>query len=359
MVRPLPNENAIYRIKMSNQENKKLALAFWKAIDRAGACRLAPIFEKYLSPSCIWIGPAPIYRQEDARAILDNFWIPLKLAIPDLERDTHMMFGGASSGRLDGEGDGHLWVCGTGYLTGRATGSFLDIPSTEKKLRLRWGEFLRFEKGLIVEVQMMLDFVDWFDQVGLSVLPTQRGTHHVYPPPTGCHGVLLEAQDPFKSNETLKLGRDFLFGALNGYDKQDLGSMGMPNYFHKNVKWYGPGGIGACLSLKEFQEYHQKPWLQAFPDRKVQNLDALFAEGNFLAAKGVTAVKASHSGPYLGVPASGKTIYFSGLDFWLRMDDKFTENWVFVDMIDLFLQMDHDLFENMRIKAREMYGVNK
>ena len=34
---------------MSNQENKKLALAFWNAIDKASACRLAPIFEKYLS----------------------------------------------------------------------------------------------------------------------------------------------------------------------------------------------------------------------------------------------------------------------------------------------------------------------
>ena len=344
---------------MSNQENKKLVLAFWNAIDTADTYCLAPIFEKYLSPLCIWTGPAPIYRQAGAEAIVKKFWEPLKLAIPDLKRDTHMMFGGASCGRLDGERDGHLWVCGTGYLTGQASGGFLDIPPTEKNLRLRWGEFLRFERGLIVEVQMMLDFVDWFDQIGLHVLPTQLGTPHVYPAPTGCNGVLLDAQDKTKSKKTLKLGRDFLFGALNNFDKKDLESMAMPTFFHKNVKWYGPGGIGACLSLKEFQEYHQKPWLQAFPDRKVQNLDALFAEGNFLAAKGVTAVKAIHSGPYQKVPASGKSIYFCGLDFWLRKEDKFTENWVFVDMIDLFSQMDHDLFTNMRIKARDIYGISK
>ena len=36
---------------------------------------------------------------------------------------------------------------------------------------------------------------------------------------------------------------------------------------------HGPGGIGACLSLREFEDNHQQPWLDAFPDRKVQNLD--------------------------------------------------------------------------------------
>ena len=130
--------------------------------------------------------------------------------------------------------------------------------------------------------------------------------------------------------------------------------MGVQNFFHKNIKWYGPGGIGACLSLQEFQEYHQRPWLRAFPDRKVQNLEALFAEGNFLAAKGVAAVKAIHSGLYQEIPASKNSIEFSGLDFWLRSGKKFTENWVFVDMIDLFSQMNHDLFKKMRIKVREL-----
>ncbi|MFZ8882441.1 MAG: polyketide cyclase, partial [Paracoccaceae bacterium] len=47
-------------------------------------------------------------------------------------------------------------------------------------------------------------------------------------------------------------------------------------------------------------------------------------------------------------PASGQPIEFSGLDFWLRSGDKFTENWVFVDMVDMFSQMGHDLFKVMR-----------
>ena len=123
--------------------------------------------------------------------------------------------------------------------------------------------------------------------------------------------------------------------------------MGMADFFHPNVKWYGPGGIGACFSLTEFETLHQRPWLEAFPDRKVQNLDALIAEGALLGAAGVAGVCATHSGVYLTTPASGKPITVSGLDFWLRQDGKFTENWVFVDMVDLFAQMGEDLFARL------------
>jgi hypothetical protein len=43
------------------------------------------------------------------------------------------------------------------------------------------------------------------------------------------------------------------------------------------------------------------------------------------------------------------------LDFWLRHKDKFTENWVFVDIIDLFAQMGQDLFT--RLHSRTQTGL--
>ena len=75
----------------------------------------------------------------------------------------------------------------------------------------------------------------------------------------------------------MSLIRKFLFEGLNSFDKEALSSMGVADFFHSNVNWYGPGGIGACFSLKEFQSYHQQHWLTGFPDRKVQDLDSLFA----------------------------------------------------------------------------------
>ena len=332
---------------MQTQANKDQVLAYWAALDASHADDLEAVCAAHLAPEFTWNGPAPLSLQTGPTAVSKVFWQPLKRAIPDLKREIHMVFAGASSGRADGSTDGETWVCGTGYLSGHAQGQFLGIPATDHPLRLRWGAFYKLRQGRIIECQKILDFVDWFDQIGLPVLPKSRGIAHVYPAPTGYDGVIRGPQDVSQTSETLRLGRQFLYGGLNRYDASGLSSMGMADFFHPNVKWYGPGGIGACFSLAEFETLHQTPWLEAFPDRKVQTLGALIAEGALLGAAGVAGVCATHSGAYLTTPASGKPIAVSGLDFWLRQDDKFTENWVFVDMVDLFAQMGEDLFARL------------
>ncbi len=334
-----------------NQRNKAATQAFWEALDAASPDALADVCTGHLAPDFAWNGPAPIGAFSGPRAVAETVWAPLKRAIPDLHRQTHMVFGGASDGRVAGGNDGRMWVCGTGYLTGTATGAFLGIPATGRKLHIRWGEFLRFDGDRIVESQQQLDFIDWFDQIGLPVLPPCKGAAHVYPAPTGYDGMLTGAQDANESAETLRFGREFIHGGLNRFDEGDLSSMGMARFFHPNVKWYGPGGIGACLSLAEFEDLHQKPWLVAYPDRKVQDLESLFAEGRLLGSSGTVTVIGTHQGPYLDQPATDRTIKFSGLDFWLRSGDKFTENWVFVDMIDVFAQFGTDLFARMAAQA--------
>ena len=135
-------------------------------------------------------------------------------------------------------------------------------------------------------------------------------------------------------------------GAI-AYLNRQLKSMGMADYFHPQVKWYGPGGIGACLSFSEFENLHQQPWLVAFPDRSVQNLDALFAEGNYSGAPGWSGVKATHTGEYLGCAATANPLQINGLDWWKRDGEVYIENWVFVDMVHLFRQFGIDLFERL------------
>ena len=156
---------------------------------------------------------------------------------------------------------------------------------------------------------------------------------------------MLDAQNEQTTQYSLEHIRKFIFDGLNNYDQSELESMGMADFFHSDVKWYGPGGIGACLSFNEFETLHQKPWLKAFPDRAVQNLDALIAEGSYSGAPGWAGVKATHTGDYLGCPASGNPIAVNGLDFWKRRGEQYIENWVFVDMVHLFRQLGVDLFE--------------
>ena len=115
-------------------------------------------------------------------------------------------------------------------------------------------------------------------QAGFRVLPPTRGRDGVYPPPRDDNAIYLDPQDQRESDLTLDMIRRFIYEGLNVYDQEDLASMGIADYFHPNVQWYGPGGIGACFGLKEFEDMHQSHWLHAFPDRSVQPLDWVFVD---------------------------------------------------------------------------------
>ncbi len=341
-----------------DSSNKQQVLAYWAAIDAASADAVEAAAKAYLFPQFCVKGPEPLGILVGPDALAERLLVPLKSAIPDLKRQTHLFMGGQSSDHVDTDAKDAYWVAGMGYFTGTAIGDFVGIPASTRPLRIRWTEFIRFSKGVMFESQMMIDFVDWFDQLGLPVLPKSRGAEHVFPAATGFDGVLLDPQDQQESARTLKLGNGLLYGGLNSFDQTELASMSMADYFHPNLKWYGPGGIGACLSFDEFEQLHQQPWLVAFPDRKVVGLESLFAEGRLLAASGVAGVEATHTGTYLGEPASGASLKISGIDFWLRDGDQFTENWVFVDMIDLFKQMGIDLFARMITRHQQAGWVS-
>jgi predicted ester cyclase len=334
------------------QAAKAKALAYWSAVDAAPLDQLPAACRAHLPTGFRWQGPAPYKELHGPDALAQEYLVPLKRAIPDLARHSIIFMAGCSNGRKDGTGDGAIWVAATGYMTGTATGDFLGIPPGSRPLRLRWGEFLKVEDGQIVQSQFLLDFIDWFEQIERPVLPRPKGVPFVFPAPTAYDGMLFEPQNESISHETLMFSREFIYGGLNKFDKSNLASMGMARFFHPNLKWYGPGGIGGCLSLKEFEDLHQRPWLVAFPDRQVQDLDNLIAEDRLVGASSFPGVLATHTGIYQNTPATGNKIAFNGIDFWLKTDGQFTENWVFVDMIDVFNQFGVDLFARMKSYGR-------
>jgi len=330
-----------------NQANKQRVWAFWQSLENAATGPVDAVVHEYMTADSAWHGPDPINRLQGADAFVSQFWRPLLYSFPDLKRQCHIFFGGKSNGRIDGLDDGRMWVCGTGYLSGTFAADYLTIPATGRAVNIRWGEFCRLENGKIIETYFLLDLIDLMQQAGFQVLPPSRGADGLYPPPRGNDGILFDAQDESASLHTLQHIRRFIFEGLNSFDQSDLKSMGMADFFHPNVQWYGPGGIGACLSLQEFEDYHQKWWLRAYPDRQVQDLDALIAEGPYSGGPGWAGVKATHTGDYLDCPATGKQVVFNGLDFWKLENDRYVENWVFVDMVHLYRQFGIDLFERL------------
>jgi len=335
-----------------NQQNKRNVLDFWRTLEVSGDAQLENSIETYMDLDAPWNGPDPIHQLPGAKAFVSGFWRPLQDSFTGLKRQPHVFFGGQSNGRIDGLGDGEMWVCGTGYFTGIFSKDYLTIPASGKQANIRWGEFCRLQDGKIVETYFLLDLIDLMQQAGFHVLPPSRGADGIYPPPRKNDGVTLGVQDEKISRYSLDHIRKFIFDGLNHYDQADLKSMGMADFFHPEVKWYGPGGIGACLNFSEFETLHQQPWLKAFPDRSVQDLNALFAEGHYSGAPGWAGVKATHKGEYLDCPATGNRLEFNGLDYWKREGEVYVENWVFVDMIHLFRQFGVDLFERLHSQRK-------
>lgn len=332
-----------------NQHNKQLVWQFWQRLEAADEANAVNIANQYMAKKFAWHGPDPLNHLHGPDAFVDNFWLPLLRAFPDLKRQTHIFMGGRSNGRIDGLQDGHMWVAGTGLLHGTFANDYLTIPASRKTVSIRWCDFSRVEENRIVESFFLLDLVDLMQQAGFRVLPRSRGRDGIYPPPAANDGLLHDAQDEQESAQTLEHIRCFIFDALNNYDQFELQSMGIADYFHPDVRWYGPGGIGACLGLQQFEDYHQSPWLRAFPDRRVQDLDALIAEGPYSGAPGWAGVKATHAGNYLDAQATNKEVVINGLDFWKLKNDRYIENWVFVDMVHLFRQFGIDLFARLTV----------
>ena len=88
----------------------------------------------------------------------------------------------------------------------------------------------------------MLDLIDFFEQIG----------HPILPPCENCQEFTLyrllkmgcrDKQEQAVTEASLQLIRDFLFEGLNLYDQHNLKSMGVVDFFHQDVKWYGPGGL--------------------------------------------------------------------------------------------------------------------
>jgi predicted ester cyclase len=64
----------------------------------------------------------------------------------------------------------------------------------------------------------------------------------------------------------------------------------------------------------------------------------------YVASTGWPSLRCTHTGEYLGVPATGNKIGMRVMDWWRREGDLLVENWVFIDMVDVFLQMGVDIF---------------
>ena len=317
----------------------------WQALSKWPGTAIDAWAERWLAPNVQWVASHPINEQRGVQAVCDAFIAPLVSALPDVERRMDLFFGGHWDGRIDG-GAG-LWVTCTGHYLGTFRQPLWGIPPSGQPVWLRFGEFYRIEGGRIAEARILLDLVDLARQVGHRLLPVSSGLELSVPGPRHAVGMLHHAPTPSEGSACLALV-EAMIGGLGRYDQKDLRSMGMDQYWHHDMMWYGPCGIGTSRGISGFQQHHQKPFLEAFPDRKGGHHRTRFGEGAFAASTGWPSVRATHAGPYLGTPASNRPITMRVMDWWRAQDGLLAENWVLIDLPHLFLQMGVDLLEPLR-----------
>jgi len=318
------------------QKNKEIVWSFWQKLTSTESDSIADVIQSYVHKDISWCGPHPINQLQGTDALVSGFWRPLLRSFPDIRRNSYVFMGGPFEDKD--------WVCAAGCFTGTFAGDWLGIPATGRETNIRFGEFCCLKEDKIAETYILLDLIDVMLQAGYRVLPPSPGDENYFPRPSQGDGLLLTPQDDLVSEESLQLVEEMLDG-LGKYNGTDLGSMNMATYWHPQMHWYGPCGIGTACSLKEYEEVHARPFLHAFPDRKGAGHKARVADGHYVASTGWPSVLATHAQEYLGCPATGKRVGMRVMDWWRCEGDLLVENWVFIDMIDLFLQLGVDIFE--------------
>ncbi len=336
-----------------NQQNKSRVWDFWQRLNYASADQLMPLFQAVMQPDVNWNGSQPINQVVGVDAVVEQVWQPLLAAFPDLKRQTDVFLGGACGGED--------WVTGRGYLVGTFVNDWLGIPATGRKTHIRFGQFYVMREGKIAESYVIFDMLDVIRQAGYQLLPPSRGAEggKVIASMTE-DGVLLTEQDAFKTRQTAQLVLQMVNGLLRynrDRDGGDLRSMTGGDQWHKRFHWYGPSGIGSCYTLEEFEDFHQRPWLEGFGDRdhnftggRVLGFgeDTVLAEGNYAALGIWDAPYSRHNGNYMGIPATGKVMTLRDFDWYRRSGNYLVQNWVPIDLVDLFLQLDVDLFARLQ-----------
>lgn len=159
---------------------------------------------------------------------------------------------------------------------------------------------------------------------------------------------------------------DTLWGMIKGlrqYDGKTLESMGMKDWWDvKDMQWVGPEAIGHLRGLHEFEEYHQKRFLEFIPDRDGSKgiNKVIFSQGNYAALMGCYSMTATHKGNYFGFePEDGEVKPFV-MDFWTCRHDplgiekpKLVDNWCQLDMLDLWRGINKDFKEYID----EQFGI--
>lgn len=289
----------------------------------------------HTAPGAVFHVAHPVNACAGAEGFVADFLTPLQTALTPLVRRPLLHLAGTSR-----TGSG-AWVASLCHYIGNFSAPLLGIRPHHHLAFVRSGEFYRIENEKITEARVLIDYLDLARQAGQMRLPAELGAELLFPAPATQDGIRL-AESPAADGEASAGLVEAMLGNLRHYTPgtfDSAGQTGTGGYWHKNMLWYGPAGIGSNFTYDGFQKDHRIPFLTGFPDRVGGNHYARFGDGAYVCSGGWPSINATHGGAYLGVPATGRKITQRVMDFWRCEGGQIMENWVLIDMPDLFAQM--------------------
>lgn len=289
------------------------------------------------------IGPDALYQQG---------YGALLAAMPDLERRDMILLAGTTS-------QGQDWVGCMGNYMGSFIAPLLDIRPTGHLAHMRYHEYFRLEAGKIVEMQAIWDIPEVMMQAGVWPMGPQLGALITTPAPMSGDGLTASGDGQATIDHVLAM----LTALCRHPADPDPAVMEMPRYWHPRFNWYGPAGIGAMRGIAGFRHWHQIPFLGAMPDRGLDSgglMSHWFAQGDYVCETGWPNMRLTITRDgWLGIAPAGQPITLRSLDFWRMEDGLIRENWVLVDLLDMWAQIGVDVLGRMREfnKARNMGHV--
>lgn len=118
--------------------------------------------EQFWSQDMKWYGPAGIGTTTSLADFQQNHQRPFLHAFPDKYADDEIRFGC---------GD---WAAATGYQYATHLGEYLGIPATGQKVKIRYMDIWRSENGQLVENWVLIDLLDFMEQIGIDVFKLVR-----------------------------------------------------------------------------------------------------------------------------------------------------------------------------------------
>mmetsp|Transcript_36165 Transcript_36165/g.83364 ORF Transcript_36165/g.83364 Transcript_36165/m.83364 type:complete len:448 (+) Transcript_36165:61-1404(+) len=246
----------------------------------------------------------------------------------------------------------------TTYGTALWKGDMFGVKGPNKWVTLRITDFYYIpkdssERHRIRYNFMMIDWADALRQIGRPVLLPSALEEGVVLPPSANDGVpapltvLVQAEGRDAGN-ALKLARAALHEDWSGEGS-------VAQHWHKEMTFYGPGGIGMARGVHTYEDHVLGPFRMAFVNRSVEELYSC-CEGNYCAA--LSRIHGAGVSNWLGIPTAGKAVAIRAAMHWRTDGSKVKEGWMMVDFPGLFEQVGLD-FYGMGAKGQSLKALDK